>query len=79
MGANAEVARRGGHGSVIAPGVSARGVPTMCPSIHPQIPALTIDYRQQGYGWTPSRSSPVWTDLFRDHSAYRIEPPILTT
>ena len=65
MGAHAEVARRGGHGSALAQGV---------PSWQSQLPTMAIDSLQPGHEWSPSGSSPDWTDLFRDQPAYRIGP-----
>ena len=49
MGAEAEEARRGGHGSAPAMRVPARGVPCMHPSCQTQIPTVTIDSLQQGH------------------------------
>ena len=72
MGTRAEVVLRASHGSTPAEGLSKRGMPCMRPSCHSQVPALTIDFLQPGHGLSPSGFSLDWTDLLRDHSAYRI-------
>ena len=59
----AEVAQTGGHGSVPALGVSARGLPVPAP-----IYSLQPAYRQPSSGFSPGL-----TDHFSGHSAYRIE------
>ena len=70
--------RQGGallrHGSSLTMGVSARGVLCMRPSYQSQLLMVTIDSLQPGHGQPPSGSRRGSTNLFRDHSAYRIGP-----
>ena len=74
VGAHPEVTRRVDHVSVPALGISAREVPSICPSCQSHLPIVTIDSLQPGHGWPPSGSRPGSTNPFRDHSAYQLEP-----
>ena len=44
-------------------------MPCIRPSCQSQLPAVSIDYQQLGYGQHPSGSTPGLADLFRDRSA----------
>ena len=66
MGAHAEVARRGGHGSALA----TRGVPCMRPSCT----AMIVESLRPDHGRLHSGCPPGLTNLFRDLPAYRIGP-----
>ena len=56
--AHPEEARCGGIGSVQALGVSAKGVPCVCPSYKCQLPVVTINSLGPSHGLLSCRSSP---------------------